>query len=198
MPSSACRCSRHRAAVASVPCCSNVPPWMRATRALPPMFIHALSENTAMLRIARNAGAVIERTGSDAEAFLRLPPASLGSRMTEIVEDHYAQIDYRLKAQSKQSARHSCRHQDARIAAGAVTGGSPAPDSAFAVDSGHVGHERFPGDTPIRYPRGSPTSVPRQCPNPILSVPFQSGKTNARSCRNSLSSSIRALTRPRS
>lgn len=66
------------------------------------LFIHALSENTAMLRIARNAGAVIERTGSDSEAFLRLAPASLGSRMTEIVEDHYAQIDYRLKAQSKQ------------------------------------------------------------------------------------------------
>jgi hypothetical protein len=66
------------------------------------MFIHALSENTAMLRIARNAGARIERIGSDAEAHLRLAPASLGSRMTEIVEDHYAQIDYRLKAQSKQ------------------------------------------------------------------------------------------------
>ena len=65
------------------------------------MFIHALSENAAMLRIARNAGAVIERTGSDAEAYLRLAPASLGSRMAEIVEDHYAKIDYRLKAQSK-------------------------------------------------------------------------------------------------
>lgn len=66
------------------------------------MFIHALSENTAMLRIARNAGALIERIGSDAEAFLRLAPASFGSRMTEIVEDHYAHVDYRLKAQSKQ------------------------------------------------------------------------------------------------
>lgn len=66
------------------------------------LLIHALSENTAMLRIARNAGAVIERIGSDSEAYLRLTPASLGSRMTEIVEDHYAQIDYRLKAQSKQ------------------------------------------------------------------------------------------------
>lgn len=66
------------------------------------MFIHALSENAAMLRIARNAGAVIERTGADAEAYLRLPPASLGTRMAEIVEDHYAQIDYRLKTQSKQ------------------------------------------------------------------------------------------------
>ncbi len=66
------------------------------------LLIHALSENTAMLRIARNAGAVIERMGSDSEAYLRLAPASLNSRMAEIVEDHYAQIDYRLKAQSKQ------------------------------------------------------------------------------------------------
>ncbi len=66
------------------------------------MFIHALSENTAMLRIARNAGATIERDGSESEAFLRLPQASLNSRMTEIVENHCAQIDYRIKAQSKQ------------------------------------------------------------------------------------------------
>lgn len=66
------------------------------------MFIHALSENSAMLGIARKAGAVIERHGSETEAHLRLPPASLNSRMTEIVEDHYAQLDYRLKAQSRQ------------------------------------------------------------------------------------------------
>lgn len=66
------------------------------------MFIHALSENTAMLTIARKAGAVMERHGSETEAFLRLPPASLNSRISEIVEDHFAQIDYRLKAQSRQ------------------------------------------------------------------------------------------------
>ena len=66
------------------------------------MFIHALTENTAMLSIARRAGAELERHGSETEAYLRLPPASLNSRLTEIVEDHYAQIDYRLKAQSRQ------------------------------------------------------------------------------------------------
>lgn len=66
------------------------------------MFIHALSENTAMLSIARNAGAKLERHGSETEAYLRLPPASLNSRLSEIVEDHYAQIDYRLKTQSRQ------------------------------------------------------------------------------------------------
>lgn len=66
------------------------------------MFIHALTENTAMLSIARHAGAELERHGSETEAYLRLPPASFNSRLTEIVEDHYAQIDYRLKAQSQQ------------------------------------------------------------------------------------------------
>lgn len=66
------------------------------------MFIHALSENTAMLSIARKAGAVLEPHGSETEAYLRLPPASFNSRITEIVEDHYAQIDYRLKSQSRQ------------------------------------------------------------------------------------------------
>jgi RimJ/RimL family protein N-acetyltransferase len=66
------------------------------------IFIHALSENTAMLKIARNAGATVERDGSESEAYLRLPPATLDSRMTELVEEQFAQTDYRLKVQAKE------------------------------------------------------------------------------------------------
>lgn len=66
------------------------------------MFIHALSENTAMLKIARNAGATVERAGSESEAYLRLPAATLDSRVTEIVEGQFAELDYRLKVQAKQ------------------------------------------------------------------------------------------------
>ena len=66
------------------------------------MFIHALSENSAMLNIARNAGATIERDGSESEAYLKLPPADLDSRMAEIVGEQIAQTDYRLKVQAKQ------------------------------------------------------------------------------------------------
>lgn len=66
------------------------------------MFIHALSENTAMLNIARKAGATIERDGSESEAYLKLPPADMDSRMTEMVEEQIAQTDYRLKVQAKQ------------------------------------------------------------------------------------------------
>jgi RimJ/RimL family protein N-acetyltransferase len=65
------------------------------------MFIHALSENTAMIKIARNAGATLEREGSETEAYLRLPPATLDSRMTELVDEQVAQADYGLKRQAK-------------------------------------------------------------------------------------------------
>ena len=65
------------------------------------MFIHALSENSAMIRIARNGGAVIERTGSETDAYLRLPPATLDSRVSEMVEEQVAQADYRLKQQAR-------------------------------------------------------------------------------------------------
>ena len=65
------------------------------------MFIHALSENTAMIKIARNAGATLERAGSETEAYLRLPPATLDTRVSELVEEHVAQADYRLKQQAK-------------------------------------------------------------------------------------------------
>ncbi len=66
------------------------------------MFIHALSENTAMLKIARNAGATVERDGSESEAYLRLPPATFDTRVTEMIEERLAQTNYRLKVQAKQ------------------------------------------------------------------------------------------------
>lgn len=66
------------------------------------MFIHALSENDAMLSIARKAGARVQREGTESEAFLQLPPSTLDSRMTEMVEETVALTDYRIKVQAKQ------------------------------------------------------------------------------------------------
>src|SRR6478735_9635334 len=65
------------------------------------MFIHALSENTAMIKIARNGGATLERAGSETEAYLRLPPATLDSWVSEVLDEQVAQADYRLKRQAK-------------------------------------------------------------------------------------------------
>jgi GNAT superfamily N-acetyltransferase len=65
------------------------------------MFIHALSENVAMLKIARKAGATVEKDGSEARAYLRLPPATFDTRLTELIEEQIAQGDYRLKVQAR-------------------------------------------------------------------------------------------------
>jgi GNAT superfamily N-acetyltransferase len=65
------------------------------------MIIHALSENTAMLRIARNAGAQIEREGPESEAKLRLPPEDFVSRVGALVEERAAELDYQLKVQAR-------------------------------------------------------------------------------------------------
>ena len=65
------------------------------------MFIHALSENTAMLKIARNAGANVQRDGAESEAFLHLPPANIDSRMAALFEHQFAEMDYRIKRQAK-------------------------------------------------------------------------------------------------
>ncbi|MEC5214231.1 GNAT superfamily N-acetyltransferase [Polaromonas sp. CG_9.5] len=66
------------------------------------MFIHALSENTAMLTIARKAGATVVRDGSESEAYLTLLPADMDSRVSELLEEQIAQTDYRLKVQARQ------------------------------------------------------------------------------------------------
>jgi RimJ/RimL family protein N-acetyltransferase len=65
------------------------------------LFVHALSENTAMIKIARNSGATLERAGSETDAHLRVPPATLDSRMSELLEEQIAQTDYHLKVQAK-------------------------------------------------------------------------------------------------
>ena len=69
-------------------------------RGVETLFIHALSENTAMLKIARKAGAEVAREGSESEAFLKLPPETVGSRFDEVIEKHSAELDYQFKVQA--------------------------------------------------------------------------------------------------
>jgi len=66
-------------------------------RGVQTLFIHALSENTAMLKIARDAGAVLERDGAESEAWLKLPSETIASRVGEVIELQAAEIDYRIK-----------------------------------------------------------------------------------------------------
>ena len=66
------------------------------------LLIHALSENTAMLKIARRAGAIVVREGSESDARLKLPPDTFGSHIDELVEQRAAEIDFRLKVRARQ------------------------------------------------------------------------------------------------
>ena len=65
-------------------------------------FIHALSENAAMLKIARNGGAQVQREGSESEAYLTLPQATLDSQVKGLLQEQMAEIDYQLKLQARQ------------------------------------------------------------------------------------------------
>ena len=65
------------------------------------MFIHALSENTAMLKIARNAGATVKRDGSESEAYLELPPANFETHVSSLMTEHIGEVDYQLKKQAR-------------------------------------------------------------------------------------------------
>ena len=70
-------------------------------RGLGNLFIHALSENTAMLKIARHAGAVVERSGSESDAYLKLPQDTVASQVEQWVGRHAATIDYQFKQQAQ-------------------------------------------------------------------------------------------------
>jgi GNAT superfamily N-acetyltransferase len=66
------------------------------------LFIHALSENVAMLKIARRAGAKVQRDGSESDAYLSLPEATLDSQLSGLMQEQMAELDYQLKNQAQQ------------------------------------------------------------------------------------------------
>jgi GNAT superfamily N-acetyltransferase len=65
------------------------------------LFIHALSENDAMLKIARRAGAAVKREANESEAWLQLPDDNLASHLEEVLVDRAAELNYQFKAQAK-------------------------------------------------------------------------------------------------
>jgi GNAT superfamily N-acetyltransferase len=78
------------------------------------MYIHALSENAPMIRIARKGGARIERDGSETEAYLSLPKRNLDSRVTEFVADQYAKTNYSIKEDAKRFWNFLAKVQEIR------------------------------------------------------------------------------------
>jgi GNAT superfamily N-acetyltransferase len=65
------------------------------------IFIHALSENDAMLKIARRAGAVLKRQANESQAWLALPDGDLASHLEEALVDQAGELNYQFKAQTQ-------------------------------------------------------------------------------------------------
>ena len=79
------------------------------------LFIHALSENTAMLKIARKSGAKVVRDGSESDAYLSLPVADMDSQMDEFIEESMAEVDFQIKARAKQFSQVLRTLQEVRM-----------------------------------------------------------------------------------
>lgn len=56
--------------------------------------IQALTENSRMLHIAKKRGATLINFGSETEAHLLLPKADLDSRLSELMAEHFGNLDY--------------------------------------------------------------------------------------------------------
>ncbi|MBN8508870.1 MAG: GNAT family N-acetyltransferase [Burkholderiales bacterium] len=69
------------------------------------LVVHALSENAPMLRIARQAGATVERHGAESQALVRLPPDNLASHVEALVGEGAAGLDYRIKREVRRVDR---------------------------------------------------------------------------------------------
>ncbi len=66
---------------------------------VPTLFMHCLTQNAAMMPIARKSGMKIVTGGGEADAHLELPPLDAATLTTEFLQDQVALFDYNLKAQ---------------------------------------------------------------------------------------------------
>jgi len=69
------------------------------------LFMHCLTENAAMMRLARRQGMDIVTQSGEADAWLRLAPADAASHFGELFEQRVALFDYALKSQVASARR---------------------------------------------------------------------------------------------
>lgn len=69
------------------------------------LYMHCLSSNQTMIHIAAKAGMEIHREYGEADAYLKLTPASPATMLAEAVEEQFASFDYGFKANAKAAAK---------------------------------------------------------------------------------------------
>ena len=69
------------------------------SRFIPAMFMHCLTENRAMMHMARKAGMEIATESGEADAWVKLARPDAGTMASELLQQRVAVFDYALKAQ---------------------------------------------------------------------------------------------------
>jgi len=69
------------------------------------LYMHCLSSNRTMMHIAGKAGMDIERSYGEADAYLKLAPASPATVLQEAVEEQVAMLDYTFKANARAASK---------------------------------------------------------------------------------------------
>ena len=67
------------------------------------LYVHCLANNKAMMHLAQKAGMRVEYAYGDADAYLKLSPASPATIVEEAANDQWADLDYAMKANLKKS-----------------------------------------------------------------------------------------------
>ena len=69
------------------------------------MFMHCLSENEAMMHLARKQDMAIVAETGEADAWLKLPPADASSHFGEVFAQRVALFDHALRSQAAAARR---------------------------------------------------------------------------------------------
>lgn len=67
------------------------------------LYVHCLVNNKAMMHLAQKAGMRVEYAYGDADAYLKLSPTSPATIVEEAANQQWADLDYAIKANLKQS-----------------------------------------------------------------------------------------------
>ena len=67
------------------------------------LYVHCLANNKAMMHLAQKAGMRVEYAYGDADAYLKLSPASPATIVEEAANEQWADMDYALKENLKRS-----------------------------------------------------------------------------------------------
>jgi GNAT superfamily N-acetyltransferase len=69
------------------------------------LYMHYLTSNKAMMHIAKKAGMEVQREYGEADAYLKLLPATPATVLEEALDEQIAMFDYTVKAQRRAAAK---------------------------------------------------------------------------------------------